>query len=147
MDGVNVPIDGMFCMACGHPWLLHHMHYGCNELACACQRPSTERESFNSHDWQARIRELEEALDVAAKAIADVGGTDDWPELTSSRQHGLFCGVEDRNLQDRYDGARYGYEDAMGRCHQFIRNAIGAAENNPTCADAIEKARKDSHVS
>ena len=47
---------------------------------------------------------------------------DDFPELTSTMRTGLFCGVEDRNLTDRYEGAGYGWEDAAERCAEWAKN-------------------------
>lgn len=124
----DVPIDGTHCMACGHPWLLHHMRYGCNELACACQRPSTERESFNSHDWQARIRELEDALATMAR------------ELSAARTiytiHAAKLGAEDDEVVV-IDSDKEAAAMAALCEHRPLTNA------NPTCAAAIAKARKE----
>ena len=81
------------------------------------------------------------AIGVLGQAIANVKSTTDWPELTNTMQAGLFCGVEDRDLRDRYDGARYGYEDALERCEEFIRNAVSAVDANPIARAAVEGER------
>ena len=81
------------------------------------------------------------AIGVLGQAIANVKSTTDWPELTNTMQAGLFCGVEDRDLRDRYDGARYGYEDALERCEEFIRNAVSAVDANHLARAAVEGER------
>ena len=87
------------------------------------------------------IRELEAACRVMAKAIKDVCSEVDWPELTNTMRQGLGCGVEDRGIHDRYEAAEYGYEDALERCAEFIKNAIADAEKDPLAAKFIEEAR------
>lgn len=94
----------------------------------------------------ARIAQLEtelaqykEAVRVLGKSVDAVRSDADWPSLTNTMTAGLFCGAEDRNLRDRYDGARYGYEKALERCYEFIQNATSDALNNPIAAAAIKK--------
>ena len=90
---------------------------------------------------EARIRALEAACRKMAKAINDVCSEVDWPELTNTMRQGLGCGVEDRGIHDRYEAAEYGYEDALERCAEFIRNATDDAAKDPTAAAFIEEAR------
>ena len=90
---------------------------------------------------RARIHELEEACRVFAKAINDVRGDVDWPELTNTMRQGLGCGVEDRGIHDRYEAAEYGYEDALERCADFIKNATNDAAKDPIAAKFIKEAR------
>lgn len=42
-------------------------------------------------------------------------------------QTGLFCGLEDRNITDRYDACMYGYEKALERVQEWIIDEIEAA--------------------
>lgn len=87
---------------------------------------------------QTELTEYREAVRVLAKSISGVQSDMDWPELTSSMRQGLFCGVEDRDIRDRYDGAAYGYEDALERCAEFIKNATEDCTSNPIARAAIE---------
>lgn len=90
---------------------------------------------------EARIRALEAACRKMAKAINDVCSEVDWPELTNTMRQGLGCGVEDRGIHDRYEAAEYGYEDALERCADFIKNATNDAAKDPLAAKFIEEAR------
>ena len=44
-------------------------------------------------------------------------------------QTGLFCGLEDRNITDRYDACMHGYEKALERVQEWIIDEIEAAIN------------------
>lgn len=95
---------------------------------------------LNAQD--ATIRELREAVEVLAAAVASVKDRNEaWPELTTTMTAGLFCGVEDKDIRDRYEAARYGYDDALERCEEFIQNAVADVEKNPIAAAAIERSR------
>jgi hypothetical protein len=48
-----------------------------------------------------------------------------WPQLNSNA---LGCGVEDRNIRDRYDAAEYGWQDAMERAIECVPEYIYTAE-------------------
>lgn len=96
-----------------------------------------------------RVREKIEACEAAgrvlAKAIANIKDTRDWPELSNTRQAGLFCGVEDHDLSDRYEGARYGYQDALERCDEFVRNAVSDVDANPLAIAWVKAAQEASN--
>lgn len=56
-----------------------------------------------------RIVECEDAPDI------DIGG---------EARLGLHCGVEDRNLRDRYEGADYGYAQGVERALRWAVNEV-----------------------
>lgn len=89
-----------------------------------------------------KIAALREAVRVLAKSITDVRGTADWPELTHSMRQGLGCGLEDRDIYDRYQAAEYGYEDALDRCSEFIKNATADVDANQLAAAAVREAKE-----
>lgn len=45
----------------------------------------------------------------------------DWPELNAQA---LGCGVEDRDLHDRYECAEYGWQDGVDRAAQCVPDDI-----------------------
>lgn len=57
---------------------------------------------------------------------------DDWPEF---HQHAMGCGIEDRDITDRYEAAEYGWNECEKRTHEQgpfyaeyqVREAIAAA--------------------
>lgn len=67
----------------------------------------------------------------------------DWPELHSQA---LGCGVEDRNIRDRYEAAEYGWQDGVDRAAERVPEQIFTAEQMQEYArQAIDAARaKDS---
>lgn len=67
----------------------------------------------------------------------------DWPELHS---HALGCGVEDRNIRDRYEAAEYGWQDGVDRAAERVPEQIFTAEQMQEYArQAIDASRaKDS---
>lgn len=94
-------------------------------------------------ELRSELARVKEAAEVLAKSVSGVRGTAGWPELTSTMRQGLGCGIEDRNINDRYEAAEYGYEDALERCHEFIKNATSDVDANPTAAALVEQARKE----
>jgi len=71
----DVPIDGTHCMACGHPWNAHRSVFShrldpkCAATRGICNRVLEKLASYNAHDWQSRILELEAKLDEAQAAL------------------------------------------------------------------------------
>jgi hypothetical protein len=49
----------------------------------------------------------------------------DWPELHSQA---LGCGVEDRNIHDRYEAAEYGWQDGVDRAAERVPEEIFTAD-------------------
>lgn len=70
----------------------------------------------------ARIEELEKAIEESRDTIETdaVQGTGEW-------QTGMFCGLEDRNITDRYDACQYGYEAALDRVREWVIEPLNAA--------------------
>jgi hypothetical protein len=79
----------------------------------------------------ARIAELEVALrDALASCSHDI------PEY---HEQGMCCGLEDRNITDRYEAMSFGWEQAMERAEsEIISNTqeILTAALNPTTEEA-----------
>ena len=42
-------------------------------------------------------------------------------------QTGMFCGLEDRGITDRYDACMYGYEHALERVREWVLGEFEAA--------------------
>lgn len=49
----------------------------------------------------------------------------EWPELHSQA---LGCGVEDRNIRDRYEAAEYGWQDGVDKAVERVPEEIFTAE-------------------
>jgi len=57
----------------------------------------------------------------------------DWPELHSQA---LGCGVEDRDLHNRYECAEYGWQDGADKCAERVPEQIFDADQMHAFADA-----------
>jgi hypothetical protein len=69
---------------------------------------------------QARTKELKAALVEIKNALEGE------PEY---HDQGMGCGLEDRNITDRYDAMAFGWEKAMGRVYgEHINHAFETAE-------------------
>jgi len=65
--------------------------------------------AINQHEkLVAGIKEAANAMDKPA-----VQGEGDW-------QRGMFCGLEDRGITDRYDACVYGYDKALERVQEWV---------------------------
>lgn len=49
----------------------------------------------------------------------------DWPQLNSNA---LGCGVEDRNIRDRYEAAEYGWQDGVDKAAERVPDDIYTAD-------------------
>lgn len=67
---------------------------------------------------EARMRELE-ADNAALQQIIDEAGTN--PE--GDYYFGLRCGVEDRDIHDRYEAAEFGWDQAFEYVNSVLENA------------------------
>jgi hypothetical protein len=75
--------------------------------------PMTAYVRKDLHDAaNARIAELEAALTEAHASCSH-----DLPEY---HDEGMGCGLEDRNITDRYEAMAFGWEQAMGRVESEI---------------------------
>ena len=68
------------------------------------------------------------AMEKACKDIED-GPDSNCAEihLTDNYQQGLFCGLEDRDITDRYDACMYGFEKAVERVTEWAQGMVEAA--------------------
>ena len=62
----------------------------------------------------------------------------DWPELHSQA---LGCGVEDRDLHNRYECAEYGWQDGVDKCAERVPEQIFDANHMFAFADATHMLR------
>ena len=71
--------------------------------------------------------DLLEACEAALKSMEDppVQCTGEW-------ETGLFCGLEDRDITDRYDACRHGYDMALEKVREWMLEML---------EDAIAKAQ------
>ena len=74
----------------------------------------------------------------ASKAVvAEPLVFDDFPVFN---EHAMGCGLEDRNINDRYDAMRYGFETALDlvddRIKNFLADIAPAPTDNPSTAGA-----------
>jgi len=65
-------------------------------------------------------------LRVALQLIASAEDAPDL-EVEGDARSGLHCGVEDRDLRDRYDGADFGYTVGAEKTLEWARNEANAA--------------------
>ncbi len=87
----------------------------------------------HSHQLAMRYNNFDALLDVCKKAIETmengaIQAVGDW-------RTGMFCGLEDRDIRDRYEACLYGYEKAIARVQEWIidgiEQAIADAESEP----------------
>jgi len=79
-----------------------------------------------NRDKDAQIVALREAL-------SRIHACTDSPDIDVSGEYqkGLHCGVEDRDCQDRYDGADYGWSQGVERTIEWAQNEAAFALNAP----------------
>ena len=65
--------------------------------------------AINQHE--KLVAGIKEAADAMHKPA--VRGEGDW-------QRGMFCGLEDRGIADRYDACVYGYDKALERVQEWV---------------------------
>jgi len=63
-------------------------------------------------------------LATAIAALKRIAECEDAPDIdaTGDYQFGLHCGVEDRNCQDRYQGADYGHTVGVEKALEWASN-------------------------
>lgn len=86
-------------------------------------------EADGLHEETAWLAGYRAAVADAAKVL---DGLDDFPDLNQGQMRfGLRCGVEDRDIHDRYEAAEYGFEDAAERCAEWAKNQAAAIRKLP----------------
>lgn len=90
---------------------------------------------FVKHDDYAELKAQRDALaaeNTALKsAISYVCDTDNLPEY---QYDGMGCGIEDRGITDRYEAARYGWDEAMERIYSEVMPCAADIETPATDA-------------
>ena len=73
--------------------------------------------------------ELEEQRRELLDALAKIRDCDDAPIIDPSGdvEFGLHCGVEDRQCEDRYEGANYGYAQGSEKTREWACNIASSA--------------------
>ena len=70
-----------------------------------------EQKPENVNEAASAQSALNVRLAIALAALRRIAECEDAPDInaTGDYQFGLYCGVEDRDCQDRYQGAEYGH--------------------------------------
>ncbi len=97
------------------------------EYLADCETGDVDSEKANT-DFVVLAVNAHDALVAACEAIED-GPDDNCAEihLTDNYQQGLFCGLEDRDIVDRYDACMYGFEKATERVIEWAKGMVEAA--------------------
>lgn len=75
---------------------------------------------------QRKINKLEAENAWLKKAITKAIDKMDCPAVSNQGewQTGMFCGLEDRSINDRYEACLYGYEQAIARVQEWVIDDI-----------------------
>ena len=80
-----------------------------------------------------RDNAFEDLLEACENAVKQMG--DDPVQAGGEWEQGLFCGLEDMDITDRYAACRHGYDKALEKVQEWIIDEIEAAiekaENKP----------------
>lgn len=76
-----------------------------------------------------QLEAMREAIKEAHKALLRLQTCEGSPDIDVSGEarFGLHCGVEDRDCQDRYDGADFGYSQGVEKTLEWAVNEAKAA--------------------
>jgi len=111
----------------------------CNEAASAIaelnQRLIERQESFQAQliriedTWREKLKEQAEQIAALRSALDRIHSCADSPDIDVSGEYqtGLHCGVEDRDCQDRYQGADYGWSQGVERTLEWAQNEAAFA--------------------
>lgn len=103
----------------------------CEELINALESAQADRDAICAEATATASAQIAEALTML----------DGEPEYHAM---GMGCGLEDRNITDRYEAMRFGWEEAMGRIFmEHINPAIEALTQHPT---SDYQAKRDDEV-
>lgn len=119
--------------------LVSSKHFGCAVV-------EDKNGVYTLHSDYAELKAQRDALaaeNAALKsAISYVCDTDNLPDY---QYDGMGCGIEDRGIADRYEAARYGWDEAMERIYSEVISFTEDTETpatdaylNSVRADAIE---------
>lgn len=105
----------------------------------------------NSNEFYARRRDVRDMVDVALTSLSaapqglveliDEACTDPGGEYYT----GLRCGVEDRDITDRYEAAEYGWQEAFGYVASVLstENIASAKSSTEPDTDIVERAVRE----
>ena len=84
------------------------------------QARKTERQRKQAE--KAKRSNLEKAAPDLYKVLEDAlkNMESDAVQCNIGWQAGLFCGLEDRNITDRYEACMYGYEQALEKVQEWV---------------------------
>lgn len=113
-------------------------HYGNHVMALTAEQLHSKSDIAAELGWRdMQIAELKAQRDALAaenaalkSAISYVCDTDNLPDY---QYDGMGCGIEDRGIVDRYEAARYGWDEAIERIYSEV---ISFAEETETPATA-----------
>lgn len=99
---------------------------------------------------RAELDELRaELAELKGKQSEILAGPTDEPqiELAGEWETGLFCGLEDQNLQsDAYGACRYGFEAGVERTLEWAQGIVHARENEESEVDARTEGMDETSV-
>lgn len=78
------------------------------------------------HPLMKRIDTLKTKCDKLVEALANIQEQMECPAIQCEGkwQTGMFCGLEDRGITDRYDACLYGYNHAIERIEEWALSGI-----------------------
>ena len=85
-------------------------------------------DEWSPNPWSARalvrqiLAENKRLRNILDQTIETFGGEP--VQGAGQWETGLFCGLEDRNITDRYDACRYGYDKALDKVQEWIIDEI-----------------------
>jgi hypothetical protein len=109
----------------------------------------TARDAFAAEtcELEAQLAEKDAMLGKCVEALTRIAGCVNAPDIdaTGDWQKGLYCGVEDRNCRDRYDGADFGHVVGVEKALEWSSNEAKyvLASLPTTTQDVIAKARNE----
>ncbi|KKM82687.1 hypothetical protein LCGC14_1317040 [marine sediment metagenome] len=94
-----------------------HLQYLGEDKAIEIQEANAEHlvKCWNAFEEGGLVEKLVGALEGALKAMEEpaVQATGEW-------ETGIFCGLEDRDITDRYEACMYGYERALEKVREWV---------------------------
>ncbi|CAB4163430.1 hypothetical protein UFOVP806_16 [uncultured Caudovirales phage] len=100
------------------------------ELVLSKERISKRAEAIRCElvEKEKQLEAMREAIREAHDALTRLGACEGSPDIdiAGEARFGLHCGVEDRDCQDRYEGAEFGYAQGVERTQEWASNEAKA---------------------
>jgi len=111
--------------------------------------PREENYSGMGHSDDGQYLLRSEVLDCIRAELArplgvEVTQFDDWPDFN---EQAMGCGLEDKNITDRYEAMRYGWDEAMERVGERFEQFIAARTAPAGTAPLSQGNRDQGHLS